>query len=312
VSVSRVGLVVWMAGTPQWMAPEVMEGHCYSNKVDVYSFGIVLCELMSRITPFSGRRPVLGQGSPPPPTLSRMTSAVVGAFCAGPRPSAGFLVLIRNLYLGLFVSADVYRRFDFIDAVLEEGAMPTIPLWCDASACSRRPESQGSGTSAAGRPSVDGGESGSESDGDGGHRRSSVSLGRGSYADGDLSAPALSALEGSTSDGVSTIEQSWSRFDSEVRAFEAAVRRDVVAVLNAPLTATTLTLSALLGLHPPSRWEVLVGDCTGVLKLIIEACLNRSVAPFVPCLHCMLRVVSLPSVTMPRWPSLALVVSPLA
>jgi hypothetical protein len=44
------------AGTPQWMAPEVMEGQSYSNRIDVYSFGIVLCELLARIVPFSGAR----------------------------------------------------------------------------------------------------------------------------------------------------------------------------------------------------------------------------------------------------------------
>jgi serine/threonine protein kinase len=37
------------------MAPEVMEGQSYTNKVDVYSFGIVLCEIFSRVTPFSGQ-----------------------------------------------------------------------------------------------------------------------------------------------------------------------------------------------------------------------------------------------------------------
>jgi serine/threonine protein kinase len=60
------------------MAPEVLEGQRYNGSVDVYSFGIVLCELVGRILPYS----------------------------------------------------DVYRRFDFVDAVLEEGAMPTIPKWC--------------------------------------------------------------------------------------------------------------------------------------------------------------------------------------
>jgi serine/threonine protein kinase len=40
-------------GTPEWMAPEVMDDLPYNEKVDVYSYGIVLCELLSRIHPFS-------------------------------------------------------------------------------------------------------------------------------------------------------------------------------------------------------------------------------------------------------------------
>ena len=67
-------------GTPQWMAPEVMEGSSYNGKVDVYSYGIVLCEIFSRVLPFSDR----------------------------------------------------YRAFEFIEAVLEQGATPTIPRWCYA------------------------------------------------------------------------------------------------------------------------------------------------------------------------------------
>lgn len=63
-------------GTPQWMAPEVMEGNRYNGKVDVYSFGIVLTEIITRKMPF----------------------------------------------------ADRYKKFDFVDAVLE-GETPTIPVW---------------------------------------------------------------------------------------------------------------------------------------------------------------------------------------
>ena len=75
---SKTGAFYGVQGTPQFMAPEVLEGQRYNGSVDVYSFGIVLCELAARILPYS----------------------------------------------------DIYRRFDFVDAVLEEGAMPTIPRWC--------------------------------------------------------------------------------------------------------------------------------------------------------------------------------------
>ena len=39
-------------GTSQYMAPEVFEGFTYSNKCDVYSFGIILWKLCSKIIPY--------------------------------------------------------------------------------------------------------------------------------------------------------------------------------------------------------------------------------------------------------------------
>ncbi len=36
-----------VVGNPYWMAPEMMKGHSYDEKVDVFSFGIVLCEVGS-------------------------------------------------------------------------------------------------------------------------------------------------------------------------------------------------------------------------------------------------------------------------
>ena len=69
-------------GTPQWMAPEVMEGLAYNSKVDVYSFGILLCELVARSMPFADRY-------------------------------------------------DIESFQDIVNAVLNNGAVPTIPDWCE-------------------------------------------------------------------------------------------------------------------------------------------------------------------------------------
>jgi len=42
------------AGTPAYMAPELLSGGMFSGAVDVYAFGITLCELFSGELPFRG------------------------------------------------------------------------------------------------------------------------------------------------------------------------------------------------------------------------------------------------------------------
>lgn len=47
LAISRV------SGTPQWMAPEMMvPGGTYSSKLDVFSFGVVLWEMLSGMLPY--------------------------------------------------------------------------------------------------------------------------------------------------------------------------------------------------------------------------------------------------------------------
>ena len=43
-----------LRGTFQWMAPEVITKECYSEKADVYSFGIILWEFWSKDPPYKG------------------------------------------------------------------------------------------------------------------------------------------------------------------------------------------------------------------------------------------------------------------
>ncbi len=45
-------------GTYRWMAPEMIKHKHYSKKVDVYSFGIVLSELVTGLVPFHDMTPV--------------------------------------------------------------------------------------------------------------------------------------------------------------------------------------------------------------------------------------------------------------
>ena len=34
-----------VVGTPYWMAPEMLRGEVYDEKVDIFSYGIVVCEV---------------------------------------------------------------------------------------------------------------------------------------------------------------------------------------------------------------------------------------------------------------------------
>lgn len=44
-----------MCGTPLYMAPEILKGHPYNHKVDVWSLGAVFYEMLTGFTPFTGR-----------------------------------------------------------------------------------------------------------------------------------------------------------------------------------------------------------------------------------------------------------------
>ncbi len=42
-------------GTPHWMAPEILRGEKYEEAADVYSFGVILWEMLTGDIPYMGR-----------------------------------------------------------------------------------------------------------------------------------------------------------------------------------------------------------------------------------------------------------------
>lgn len=57
-SATAHGMMTGQCGTYQWMAPEVIGGHIYTEKADVFSFGINLWELLTRKIPYDGMQPM--------------------------------------------------------------------------------------------------------------------------------------------------------------------------------------------------------------------------------------------------------------
>jgi hypothetical protein len=55
---SSGSLYTAQCGTFHWMAPEVIAGHRYTEKADVFSFGVNLWELFTRDTPYKGMQPM--------------------------------------------------------------------------------------------------------------------------------------------------------------------------------------------------------------------------------------------------------------
>ena len=51
-------MMTGQCGTYQWMAPEVIEGRSYTEKADVFSYGIILWELLTRRIPYDGMQPM--------------------------------------------------------------------------------------------------------------------------------------------------------------------------------------------------------------------------------------------------------------
>ena len=72
-----------MSGTPQYLAPEYIDGKKLTNKADIYSLGITLFYMTSGVLPFQARTAMAllnKQLNEPPPVLSDTTSGISTQF----------------------------------------------------------------------------------------------------------------------------------------------------------------------------------------------------------------------------------------
>eukprot|EP00746_Dinoflagellata_sp_MGD_P002340 gnl/MRDRNA2_/MRDRNA2_104545_c0_seq1.p1 gnl/MRDRNA2_/MRDRNA2_104545_c0~~gnl/MRDRNA2_/MRDRNA2_104545_c0_seq1.p1 ORF type:complete len:374 (-),score=59.02 gnl/MRDRNA2_/MRDRNA2_104545_c0_seq1:226-1347(-) len=98
------------AGTPNWMAPECYLGNCYNEKVDVYSYAMVLFEIICREIPFEeeepqrvclltvqGERPDMEAVPPDCPDL--LEKLMVECWAQEPTQRPSFEVITRTLQI---------------------------------------------------------------------------------------------------------------------------------------------------------------------------------------------------------------------
>lgn len=45
LEINALSIRMTVVGTPYWMAPEMLRGEGYDEKVDIFSYGIVVCEV---------------------------------------------------------------------------------------------------------------------------------------------------------------------------------------------------------------------------------------------------------------------------
>ena len=97
-------------GTPAYAAPEVLMGTSYSYKADVWSFGILICELLGGFTPFGPKAIEIGALSEAP--MSRGLS-VMPANLIVEMANSGRIILPKNLTP---LTRDLVRRILVADA----------------------------------------------------------------------------------------------------------------------------------------------------------------------------------------------------
>lgn len=124
----------WMTnnkGSAAWMAPEVFESSRYSEKCDVFSFGIILWEVLSREQPFKdieltfsilwnvhkGNRPPLIEGCPKP-----IEELMTTCWSKNPseRPGMDYVVQVMGELCKFFPGGEVPLDYSVVEEAEEE------------------------------------------------------------------------------------------------------------------------------------------------------------------------------------------------
>ncbi|KAG8066223.1 hypothetical protein GUJ93_ZPchr0004g39278 [Zizania palustris] len=95
-----------VAGTPEWMAPEFLRGEPSNEKCDVYSFGVILWELLTTQQPWSGLSPAQVVGAVafqnrrltiPQDTVPELAALVESCWDDDPRQRPSFSSIVDTL-----------------------------------------------------------------------------------------------------------------------------------------------------------------------------------------------------------------------
>uniref|UniRef100_A0A0E0H5U3 non-specific serine/threonine protein kinase n=1 Tax=Oryza nivara TaxID=4536 RepID=A0A0E0H5U3_ORYNI len=95
-----------VAGTPEWMAPEFLRGEPSNEKCDVYSFGVILWELMTMQQPWNGLSPAQVVGAVafqnrrlpiPQETVPELAALVESCWDDDPRQRPSFSSIVDTL-----------------------------------------------------------------------------------------------------------------------------------------------------------------------------------------------------------------------